>query len=217
MRSIAFTLALLLCSTGMADVYNWTAPADYHSSVGRIVVPSRAAGTAVYVKYECAHFVLTAAHITNGHYSAKITFPGGQTAEGVPTPDKTRADLSAVLTGKIPGLSPVEISPLAVPGNGAFEICGFGGPRKLSLRHFTAHIVARGNVLQTADGRVTYGDSGGPWFLAGKLVGIQSMGAGAIGVVAKRFDIFTTCNSARTPIIRDFMSRVHQKLCTGGT
>lgn len=211
-KSFIVIMASLVTSIAQAELYDWSPDASHHAAVVRVTTPSGSAGSGVYVTQGDLPFVLTAAHVTEGSTSASVTFLGGQTGRGTCTADRSGADISAILTGPIDGVTPVAIAQ-SDPQDG-LEICGFGGPLR-GFRHFLCRLTDRGQQIITGNGKVTYGDSGGPWFVEGELVGIQSTGANPSTQV-QSFDIFTTCHSAQTHLIRDFAKRLHERFCQQG-
>jgi hypothetical protein len=215
-------ILLLLVSTAQAELYEWTQPADYHSAVVK-VKSGQAGGSGCYVRHKDLSFVLTAAHVTRSK-TATVTFQDGRQFTGTTTYDRGYSprerhinDIAAILIGEVEGITPVPIA----DGNlyPAFEVCGFGGPSH-DFRHFEARVTERGQSLVTGNGKVTNGDSGGPWIYNGTVVGISSTGGDSMGAISnrqgQRYDVFTTCNSAQTKAIREFSERLHTVQCSGG-
>lgn len=213
--AVAMIVSLMLGNSGAAEsLYQWSPPAPHHASVVTVHAADGSAGSGVYCQWAELRFVLTAAHVIAKASTATVTFPSGRSASGQITVDRDRHDLGAVLIGRVE--EPAASIAARAPANGQqIEVCGYGGPRS-QFRHFLCNPLAGLNAnQQSADGRVTYGDSGGPWFVGGEVVGIQSTGADPIGTV-DTFDIFNRCQSATTNCLQAFADRVFQRNCPGG-
>lgn len=213
--AVAMIVSLMLGNSGAAEsLYQWSPPAPHHASVVTVHAADGSAGSGVYCQWAELRFVLTAAHVVEKASTATVTFPSGRSADGQITVDRDRHDLGAVLIGRVE--EPAASIAARAPANGQqIEVCGYGGPRS-QFRHFLCNPLAGLNAnQQSADGRVTYGDSGGPWFVGGEVVGIQSTGADPIGSV-DTFDIFARCQSANTQCLQNFADRVFRRNCPGG-
>ena len=196
--------------------YEWTQRADYHKSVVQIKA-GNSFGSGAYVKHGCCEGILTARHVVAGKKEVSILW--GRSEKTTPeafhngfnyTVDKYGNDV-AFLFAKPPenlDLVPFPIAELE-PVN-KIEICGFGGPRN-QLRHFRTTITQQSKQFLQTNGKVTHGDSGGPWIGMfegqAKLVGVQSTGGEPIGVVGG-MSVYNESHSPRLSSIRNFLARV---------
>lgn len=201
--------------------WSWSQPAEWHGAVCRVRSNTSSgggysAGSGVLVRYEGCTGVLTAAHVIEGTRTASATFPGGQTVSGNCTHCKFGNDVAWIqVTNPPAGITPLPVGPAQI---GQVELCGFGGPVK-KLRHYWAQLDRQGRRI-VAVSRVasTYGDSGGPWIQAGKVVGINSTVGTSDGSRARhvtgpngnQWVIGDMAHSASDQAILTFLGRVRQ-------
>lgn len=209
MKPIIVTIALLVSSVASAELYNWSNPSPHHAAVVQVESVGRG-GSGAYVEYDGFRFVLTAAHVVGGA-EATVRFQTGQTATGKTLRDRKYKggggsyDVAAVLIDPIDSVSPVQIASGGQMSE--IEICGYGGPVK-RLRHYLCRVTDVGDTIFTTNGKVINGDSGGPWFSNGKIVGVSSQGSGEISSSGP-YSLFQMSVSPSTRSIQDFVKRVH--------
>lgn len=199
-------LFVLLAGECYGELYRWSQPSTHHGSVVRVQCPDGAAGSGVYVQLEGLRCVLTASHVVSTS-TATVTFPSGTRSSGETTSDRFGHDIAAILIDEV---NEPAARVAAKFRGGEIEICGYGGPGPKLFRHFLCNHTDTGERIITANGKVTQGDSGGPWFIGGEVVGIQSTGANPLGGYSG-FDIFTLCHSARTDHLGSFCQRLLQR------
>lgn len=192
------------------SLWQWTPESPHLRSVVRIT-SGNSGGSGVYVQFGQLRGVLTAAHVFSGD-QATVHFSDGTSKTGWATVDKDRHDIGWI------NVQHDTIPPLPVAegdASGQIEIAGFGGPRNV-MRHFAARVLNADNSTIQADGKVTHGDSGGPWFVGNAVCGIQSTGSDTVARIPDEhghgWNIYGSCRSARVGPIRRFLSRVHQRL-----
>ena len=218
MRSVTLLgvlLLSLLTTPAIAQYWKWSPKADHHSAVCRID-SDQGSGSGVYVKSGNFDGILTAYHVVQGSATAAATFQNGEKVNGPWTYDKYGYDV-AFIYARPSKVTPVPLAGDTNPG-ARVEYTTFGGPSRSTLRHFYATLTASGN----ADGAVTYGDSGGPIFVDGALLSVQSSGVGdpiastTTGPGAT-WDVFRTSSFAPGRAVRSFFQRVAAGPCPGGS
>jgi hypothetical protein len=193
-KKVFTTLAFCMLITSSILAQNWDAsePASYHSSVVKVTGDGYSgSGTVIkFIKESNKHegyyvgWVLTASHVIRSketlftlHFkNGKVTENGTVVVKKNDVADSFN-DL-AIIRALIPkDIVPMEISTEDVPMGAEVELCGYATGE---LRHWTAKYAGE---CMDHDGHVVFtwgiqGDSGGPIIHKGKIVGVICFGTG---------------------------------------
>ena len=192
-KKVFTTLAFCLLYSSTILAQNWDAsePASYHSSIVRVTGDGYS-GSGTVVKYikDSKHegyyigWVLTASHVVRSKETLfTLYFNNGKVTENgtVVVKKNDEADSFndlAIIRALIPkDIVPMEISTEDIPMGAEVELGGYATGQ---LRHWTAKYAGE---CMNHDGHIVFtwgiqGDSGGPIIYNGKLVGVICFGQG---------------------------------------
>ena len=153
--------------------WNWTQPKDYHKAIVRVRAGS-SAGTGAIIEHDGTGVVaITNHHVVGSASNVQISTSHGSANARV-LARYSNYDLAILYA---PNASAHTALPVGayVPQNGSdIEICGFGGPKSYTLRHFIGKLInpyyGRGITVNTS---VISGDSGSPMIHNGNVVGVN--------------------------------------------
>ena len=184
-------VCLISVNTVLAQEWNSTESADYHSSVVKITGDGYSgSGTVIeFIEDSKTHegyyigYILTASHVVNSRDTLfKVFFQNGINTLNNKVVSKsnisTGFDDIALIRALIPDdIKPMETSKEPIPINEEVELCGFGTG---TLRHWKAKY---GGSVHNDGGHVVFswaiqGDSGGPIIYKGKVIGVICFGMG---------------------------------------
>lgn len=189
----------------------WTKPAPHHKAAC-IVSAGNRTGSGVYVQAGSVRGVLTCAHLFAGNpQTSCVTFSDGAQQCGKYTTDKYQHDVAFVFVTHRT-INPLHISRTNPRTGSSVEFVTYGGPRKSTLRHFSATVQAVGNATTNYTASVVVGDSGGAILNTSRqVVGIQSYGHQLIGQSGGA-RVFRGSGGPSLPHIRAFVTRVVQRV-----
>ncbi len=184
-------VCLFSLNSVLAQEWQSTEPADYHSSIVNISGDGYSgSGTVIEFleksdKYEGYYwgYILTASHVVRSTETLfKVKFQNGIVTINNTVVSKSEIESGfddiALIRALIPDdVTPMEISKDPIPINEEVELCGFGTG---SFRHWKAKYA--GSLYQDG-GHIIFswaiqGDSGGPIIYNGKVVGVICFGMG---------------------------------------
>jgi len=175
----------------LAQEWESTEPADYHSSIVKISGDGYAgSGTVIeFIEASKKHegfywgYILTASHVVYDTATLfKVEFQNGAITINNTVVSKSKIgngfDDIALIRALIPNnVKPIEISEEPIPINEEVELCGYGAG---NFRHWKAKYA--GSVYRDG-GHIVFswaiqGDSGGPIIYQGKVIGVICFGTG---------------------------------------
>lgn len=184
---IVVVLVWLLAIQQARAQWKWTEPAAHHYASVRVVAGNAGgSGTLIHIDDEGRGYVLTAAHVTEGHRTATAIWLNGHKSSGAIVAADGRADL-ALFVVRPPDDAVVIPASAGVPERDVpCEVLGHGGPSN-RLRHFTVTVLDQeGEDDSHWQGSVISGDSGGgivtgePPLLVGVVAGGHYLARGPV-------------------------------------